>query len=166
MTPSHPTLHIFCGMIAAGKSTLARELAVAPGHVLIDMDHWVATLYQDEITGMQDYFTYWSRLRKLLGPHMATLLEGGMSVVLDCAANTVELRRWLKDIADGAGADHQLHLLEADDELCRARMHRRNAEGSHEFAPDDAAYDVIRQYFSLPGEEEGLTVIRHPQSGG
>ena len=156
-------LHLFCGMIAAGKSTLAREIASAPGCVLISQDSWLDGLYPGEIRTLKDFIDRSAKLQQVVGPHVTELLANGLSVALDFAANTVELRRWMRGLADSAGTGHQLHLLEADDALCKARMHARNAEGKHEFAPDDATYDAIKAHFSLPDPAEGLTVIRHPQ---
>lgn len=43
------TLHLVCGKIAAGKSTLTSELARAQNTVLISEDKWLSTLYPGEI---------------------------------------------------------------------------------------------------------------------
>lgn len=42
-----PTLHMICGKIAAGKSTLAARLAEADRTVLIAEDDWLGALYAD-----------------------------------------------------------------------------------------------------------------------
>ena len=47
MSDLRPTLHFFCGKIAAGKSTLAAKLAEQEGTVLIAEDAWLAALYAD-----------------------------------------------------------------------------------------------------------------------
>ena len=39
------TLHLVCGKIAAGKSTLTAELAAQPRTVLISEDFWTARLF-------------------------------------------------------------------------------------------------------------------------
>lgn len=49
MSNPRPTLHLLCGKIAAGKSTLAKHLAARPATVLISEDHWNSTLFPDEI---------------------------------------------------------------------------------------------------------------------
>lgn len=43
------TLHLLCGKIGAGKSTLSQQLAANPRHVLISEDAWLATLHPGEI---------------------------------------------------------------------------------------------------------------------
>lgn len=41
MSNAAPTLHMLCGKIAAGKSTLAAELGDANGTVIIAEDEWL-----------------------------------------------------------------------------------------------------------------------------
>ena len=43
------TLHFLCGKMAAGKSTLARELAHEHQAVLLEEDHFLAALFPGEI---------------------------------------------------------------------------------------------------------------------
>ena len=43
------TLHLLCGKIASGKSTLAKELATQPSTVIIGEDDWLAHLFPGEI---------------------------------------------------------------------------------------------------------------------
>src|SRR6056297_1047756 len=45
-----PTLHMLCGRICSGKSTLAARLAAASGTVLVTEDTWLDALYPDELT--------------------------------------------------------------------------------------------------------------------
>jgi predicted kinase len=49
------TLHLVCGKIAAGKSTLAAELASRPVTILISEDAWLSCLYKDEQKTIEDY---------------------------------------------------------------------------------------------------------------
>jgi predicted kinase len=159
MSSQKPTLHMMCGKIAAGKSTLARRLADAPATVLISEDYWLSRLYKDELQSVADYSRYARRLRDAMGGHVAALLEAGLSVVLDFPANTVANRQWMRGIFEKADAAHRMHVLDVPDEVCRARLRRRNAEGTHEYAASDAEFDVITSYFTLPSEQEGFATI-------
>jgi predicted kinase len=89
------------------------------------------------------------------------LLKAGMSVVLDYPANTLANRAWMKGIAEEAGVAHQLHYLDVPDDICRARLRARNAEGEHEFAATDAQFDLITSYFVPPTEAEGFILVVH-----
>ena len=74
--------------MAAGKSTLARELAERERALLLVQDDWLATLYPGEITGIPEFVQRYSRLQNALTPHICALLSQGISVVLDFAAAT------------------------------------------------------------------------------
>jgi len=153
------TLHLVCGKIAAGKSTLCARLAAAPGTLLIGEDFWMKRLFGDELREVADYVRLSARLRAAMGPHVAELLGAGLDIVLDFPANTVATRAWMKGIAEAAGARAKLHLLDVPDETCLARLRRRNAAGEHEFAATDAQFALITRHFEPPRPEEGLEIV-------
>jgi predicted kinase len=156
-------LHLACGKIAAGKSTLCAQLAAAPGTVLIGEDEWTKRLFGDEMRDVGDYVRVSAKLRGAMGPHVTRLLEAGLDVVLDFPGNTRATRAFWKAAADAAGAPLVLHWLDVPDSLCRERLHRRNAEGTHDFAGvSDAQFDLITSRFEPPQPDEGLEVVREP----
>ena len=156
-----PTLHLLCGKIASGKSTLAKSLAAEHGAIVLSEDHWLASLYPGEIQAIADYLRCAQRVRGVLGPLVVNLLESGVNVVLDFPANTLANREWLLGLAQAAKVPHRLHYLELDDATCRARLHARNAQGEHDFAATDAEFDLITRHFCVPSEEEGLVIEVH-----
>jgi len=156
-----PTLFLVCGKIAAGKSTLAAELAAAPSTILISEDQWLARLYRAEMNVVADYIQYSARLRAVIGPHVECLLRTGISVVLDFPANTRKQREWMRGILERSGADHELHFLDVSDHICKTRLRERNAAGTHDFAASEAEFAQITSYFMPPADDEGFTVIRH-----
>lgn len=159
MSVQNPTLHMICGKIAAGKSTLAARLAAAPATVLVSEDYWMSRLYEEEVKTVADYVRLSARLRKAMGGHLASLLRAGVSVVLDFPANTIANRQWMRTIFEEAGTAHRLHVLDLPDEICRARLHRRNASGTHEYVVSDAEFDAITRYFQPPTAEEGFETV-------
>ncbi|MEI7875973.1 MAG: ATP-binding protein [Alphaproteobacteria bacterium] len=161
MSKSPPTLHLLCGKIAAGKSTLAKRLAARPGTVLISEDHWNATLFPDELKTIEDYSRYSARVRAAMGPHVVSLLKAGLSVVLDFQANTLAIRRWMRTLIDDSGAAHELHFLDVPDEDCKRRLRARNAAGEHPYQASDADYELFTKYFVPPTPDEGFNVVVH-----
>lgn len=155
------TLHLMCGKIAAGKSTLTEKLAAAPNTIILSEDDLLSSLYPGEIRTLSDYVRCSARLRSAIGPHIESLLRAGISVVLDFQANTINSRDWMRQIFVRAGADHQLHFLDVPDEICMARLRQRNASGTHGFTASDAEFDLITSYFVPPSEAEGFNVILH-----
>ncbi|MFK7881534.1 AAA family ATPase [Roseobacter sp.] len=164
MSHPTPTLHMLCGKIASGKSTLAAKLSEQPKTVLISEDEWLGVLFSSEIRTLQDYVKYASKLKIVMGPHVSYLLMAGVSVVLDFPANTVENRSWMRDLVKGTGAGHQLNVLQATDEICLARLRGRNARGEHPFAATEEQFDRIGRHFVAPSTEEDLNITTHRQS--
>ncbi len=155
------TLHLLCGKIASGKSTLATRLAEAPNTLRLSEDVWLARLYRDQIHSVTDYVRCAALLRDAIGPHVQALLTLGVNVVLDFPANTAANRQWVRSLFEHSGADHILHVLDAPDEVCKARLRARNAAGLHEFAASDEQFELISRYFSAPTGEEGFNVSTH-----
>ena len=154
------TLHMICGKIAAGKSTLAAQLE-GEGAVRLSEDSLLATLYPEEIRSPRDYVQYAARLRTAIGPHVVGLLQAGVSVVLDFPANTITNRDWMRALFTEAGADHQLHLLNVPDAVCLARLHARNAAGDHPFTATEEQFRLFSAHFVAPTAAEGFTVVTH-----
>ncbi|MYM54170.1 AAA family ATPase [Thalassovita mangrovi] len=165
MSLTSPTLHMLCGKIAAGKSTLSSRLEGQDGTVLIAEDDWLNALFAEEMATAADYVRYAAKLRQAMGPHVAALLNAGVSVVLDFPANTVENRAWMRGILQATGAAHQLHVLDVPDEVCLARLRARNAQGDHPFAATEAQFRQFSKHYVAPSPEEGFDVVVHGVEG-
>ena len=161
MQKTPATLHLLCGKIASGKSTLAKELAAQPSTVIISEDDWLAHLFPGEINAIEDYVRCAANLRNAIGPHVGALLRAGVSVVLDIPANTVATRKWMKSLFDGVQSEHLLHILETTDADCKTRLRARNAAGTHAFSVCNRDFEIITGYFVAPRQEEGFNIVRH-----
>jgi len=161
MAWEEPTLHFVCGKIGAGKSTFTTKLGERPGRVVVHEDPLLAALYPGEQKDLADYVRNAGRLRTAIGPHLVQLLRSGLSLVLDFPANTRASRAWMRELAETAGCKHELHFLDVPDEVCRARLHRRNAEGSHEYVVSDEEFDLFTKHFIPPSADEGLNITVH-----
>jgi len=161
MSRNEATLHLLCGKIAAGKSTLSAELAQRPATVVISEDHWLSRLYRDEMKSVSDYLRCSARLREAMRSHLVALLQAGVSIVLDFPANTPGQRAWMRTIFEQAQSAHQLHFLDVPDAICKARLRARNASGDHDFAATDEEFEQITSYFVAPTPEEGFNLVRH-----
>jgi len=161
MHPDQPTLHILCGKIASGKSTLAARLGSQPGTVVIAEDTWLHALFSGELQSVQDYKRCSSKLKDVMRPHVEALLASGLSMVLDFPANTPGQRRWFKEIVEATGVQHILHVLDVSDTVCLARLRARNANGSHPFLVTDTQFHEVSGYFTAPAADEGFNIVRH-----
>ncbi|WP_240705202.1 AAA family ATPase [Pacificoceanicola onchidii] len=157
-------LHMLCGKICAGKSTLATRLAAQPGAVLISEDDWLSKLYGDQMKTIADYGRCSRALQSVMVEHVPALLATGVDVVLDFPANTRAQRAWMKDVLDRSGAEHLLHVLDLPDDVLLARLHARNASGEHPFEVTDAQFEAISKHFEKPVPDEGFTLAIHGEA--
>ena len=160
MSEDTPVLHMLCGKVAAGKSTLSRQLAT-PRTIVIAQDHWMSKLYKEEVQSVADYVRLVPRLCNAIGPHVADILRAGLCVVMDWPANTIAGRAWMRGIFELAGASHKLHFLDVPDEVCLARLQNRNAEGRHEYNVSRGEFEELSSYFQPPTQAEGFDIVIH-----
>jgi predicted kinase len=163
MPSPNATLYCVYGNIAAGKTTLARKLAAQHGAVPFCEDEWLMRL-EAEIETFDDFRKHARRLRAAIGPHVVELLRLGVSVVLDFPANTAKDRAWIRSLFEAANAAHELHVIEAPLDVCKARLRTRNdtkPEGVYfGFVPEET-FDPVMRLLVPPTEAEGFNVIRH-----
>ena len=161
MPATPPTLHLTCGKIAAGKSTLVARLGAEPNTITVSEDAWLVRLYPGEQNSLADYLRNSTRLRSAIAPHLVALLRAGLSVVLDFPANTLVSRAWMRTLFEEAGTAHRLHWLDVPDHVCKARLVGRNASGEHEFTVSDEVFDLFTSHFVPPTPEEGFDLVVH-----
>ena len=165
MTLKGPMLHMFCGKIASGKSTLAAELGKVPGAITLAEDVWLGPIYGDQMSTPADFVRCSAQLRQTIGPHIVELLKGHMTVVLDYQANTVESRAWMRGILDQTEADHALHFFDVPDAVCLDRLRKRNEGGEHPFEATEQQFHMFSKHFVAPGADEGFNIVRHEFDG-
>ena len=151
--------------MAAGKSTLARDLAQREHAVLLVQDEFLDRLFPGEITDMREFVEYSSRLKNALGPHVCALLSKGISVVLDFPGNTRAQRAWFRDLFERANAKHELHFVDASDALCKSQLKERS---KHLPAgtpwTTEAEFEAITAHFQPPSEDERFRIVRHERA--
>ncbi len=161
MSENSPTLHLVCGKIASGKSTLTAKLGSRDATIVIAEDDWLAALYADEMSTVPDYVRCAAKLQNVMGPHVASLLNAGLSVVLDFPANTIAKRTWMRGIIQQTKAANKLHYLDVADDVCLARLRARNASGDHPFAATHEQFLQISRHFVAPSANEGFDIVLH-----
>jgi len=158
-------LMFLCGKMAAGKSTLARELAQRSNAILLVQDELLAFLFPDEIIDTATFLERSSRLRNAIAPHICAILSKGVSVVLDFPGNTRAQRAWFREIFERAHVEHELHFVDASEALCKRQLKDRT---KHLPAgtpwTTDAEFEAITVYFQPPLDDEAFNVVRHERA--
>ena len=158
-------LFFLCGKMAAGKSTLARQLAARQDAMLFEQDHWVETLFPNMIVNVATYIEYSGRINRIVAPIVVDVLTRGISVVMDFPGNTRNQRAWFRSIIDQAGVEHQLHFVDTPDDICKAQLKARSAHlppGTKWTTDED--FELISSHFRAPEHDEAFTIVRHARS--
>lgn len=130
--------------------------------MLLVEDEFLERLFPGQIADLAAYVTYSSRIRDALGPHIRALLSMGVSVVLDFPGNTRRQRAWFRRLIDDAGAEHELHFIDAPDALCLRQLRHRSKDLPAESPwTSEAEFQAVTAYFEPPAAEEGFHVVRH-----
>ena len=156
------TLHFFCGKMASGKSTLAKEITKKHNAILLSEDNWLRHLYPEEIKDISGYIKYSARLKGILTEHIQSLLSNGVSVVLDFPGNTIEQRNWFRSIFEKVSASHILHFVNVSNDICKKQLKERSKnklEGAAFTSETD--FDAITRYFQAPTQEEEFNIVRY-----
>ena len=155
-------LIFFCGKMAAGKSTLAKELAARERAVVLNQDELLERLFPGEVIDVPSYRKCSSRLNSAIGPHVCALLALGTSVVLDFPGNTRSQRAWFRGLFEQTGVEHELHFIDVPDALCKRQLKERSKNLPPGTPwPSAAEFDLIMAHFSPPSADEGFNVIHH-----
>ena len=64
---------------------------------------------------------------RALTPLIASLLSRGTSVVLDFPGNTTKQRAWFRQLFEAAAVEHELHFIDASDDVCKRQLRERSA---------------------------------------
>lgn len=150
------------GKMAAGKSTLARELAEREGALRLSQDELLEALYHGEIVDLAAFTRCSARIQAALGTHICSLLAKGVSVVLDFPANTRRQRAWFRTLIEAAVAEHELHLVIASDDQCKRQLRQRSDDLGLPRGTKwttDADFEEVTAYFDPPAADEGFNVV-------
>jgi predicted kinase len=161
MSSGSGRLLFLCGRMAAGKSTLARQLASDARAALLVEDDFLARLFPDQVVDLAAYVMYSGRIREVLAPHICSLLSLGLSVVLDFPANSRRQRAWFRRLIDDSGAEHELHFVDVPDEVCLRQLKLRSAGIAEERWTSEAEFHLVNAYFEPPTADEGFHIVRH-----
>jgi predicted kinase len=142
-----PRLVLLCGLPAAGKTTIARELAEAYGAVRLDNDEWKLALGIDPFDGDVGI-----RLETQLLALTQRLLTLGTSVILEWGIWTRVERDELRGMARSLGVAVELRFLDVPYEELVRRVVERTANGGIPITAD--IMETSRGIFQPPTEEE------------
>jgi len=148
-------IHLVEGPVGAGKSTHAAELAARLGGVHLALDAWFARLFSPDRPGtgvMPWYMARKDRLVVLMWEHALELRAAGVTPILELGLVQRQARAEIYERARMNAVALRVHVLDADREIRRERVARRNVAQGPTFAMvvSDAVFDLASDAWEPP----------------
>jgi len=154
-----PTVHMICGTLGAGKTTLARRLASETRGVRFSLDEWIMQLFGTEAPEAM-HFPWWheraQRCSSQIWALCTQLLSHDLDVILDFGFALRQHRAEYLALARAAGARVKLYVVSADAPVRRQRVRARNEQRTETFAltVTDAMFDGSETWWEPPTSDE------------
>lgn len=148
-------VHLLCGLVGAGKTTYAKQLAVSLPAVRFSLDEWMLRLHglaYDE----PEYALRVDDCKALIWDTAVQVLRLGNDVVLDWNQWNRERRAYWKSKAEAAGVEGALHFLDVALEVAITRATQRESPSSHPMVADAVRHAA--SIFEPPAKNEGLEI--------
>jgi predicted kinase len=152
---------LVCGLVAAGKSTLARRLADELPAVRLSRDEWMIRLHG---LGYEEpgYVERLGPCTELLWDTALAIVTADASVVLDWNFWSRERRADARRRAAAAGVAVRLHWLDLPVDVAVERARTRLAAqpaDAHRIGEDGVRH--MATIFEPPEDAEGILITRH-----
>ena len=120
------TVHLLCGMICAGKTTLAERIRQETGAFPLSVDELMLSLFEPYMGDA--YAPMLEKATEFLYRTAERMLDNGQDVTLDFGFWTPELRKAARERFERGGHIVLLHYLPITPEEWVVRVEKRNAE--------------------------------------
>lgn len=151
-------VHLICGKICSGKSTLAKTLAEEKNAVILSCDEVTWALFDNDLGEKHDEMT--GRIRAYLLQKTNEIIRTGTDVILDWGFWTASYRQEVRAYFDAASVEVCWHHVAVSPEEWERRIEKRNAAvlagESHDYFVDEGLRAKLEQLFEEPAENELL----------
>lgn len=153
------SVHIVFGPLGAGKSTLARKLSAKLTGVRFSIDEWMFRLYGPDLPQPMNLAWVLTRVQRCeaqMWEMCLQVLDSGRDVVLDQGFMTEADRTRVRLLAGQSGYQVSSYFIDADLQLRRERVMRRNTEKGETYAFEVTGpmFDAMEARFERPSPKE------------
>ncbi|MBR6790208.1 MAG: ATP-binding protein [Oscillospiraceae bacterium] len=151
-------VHLICGRICSGKTTLAKTLAEEHNAVILSCDEVTWALFGNDLGEKHDQMT--GRIRTYLLQKAVEIIRAGTGVILDWGFWTAAYRREIREYFAAASVEVCWHYVTVSPVEWERRIGKRNAAvlsgESHDYFVDEGLRAKLERLFEEPEENEFL----------
>lgn len=153
------TLTLVCGLPGAGKTTLAKKLALERLAVRLCPDDWIIGILKD-VNDTVERDRLRDPVEQLLWKLAQELLKLGTSVIMENGFWGKDERESYRLTATMLGANVELHFVDVSFEVLWERVEKRNSNPT-EFVMTKQELEAAFNAFQPPTDEEGKAYDRY-----
>ncbi len=152
-------LILVCGPTGVGKTTYSLSLSKEIEGIRFSIDPWMQTLFAKDMTELD--FTWMmervNRCSDQIWQVSQQILAINGNVILDLGFTTKEQRDVFTDRARALGVNPEVHYLNADTDVRKHRVDKRNQEKDpsvYAFEVTDMMFEFMEPRFEVPDQDE------------
>jgi predicted kinase len=154
-----PTIHMLCGFICSGKTTLAQKLERKLKAVTFCHDEWMARLFGQEFSDERGV-AYAPKVHALISRTYEKLLKLKIDIVLDDGFWRKCDRDNMRKRAVQLGAKPKLYFLDCPKDILIQRLRERDAKRKPDSViVSEAKFKISWKYFEPPGTDEEYELV-------
>ena len=151
-------VYCLCGFVGSGKTTYAKRLCREISAFRLSIDEWMIPLFGEHM-GRELFEERRTLLEDLFKQQTIQLAKLGVPVVMDFGfwkkSDRDQIRRW----ADDNDLLVEIHYLEQDFEVCKARSLARNGQSdSRSYTMTPEMLSLFWSWFEPPNDEQVVIV--------
>ena len=153
-----PSIHLMCGFIGFGKTTIAKRLEKELPAVRFTHDEIMLERYG---RNPEDFQVKYKLVDEDIRKRAEQAILHGQNVIMDYGFWNRETRKEYWEWAKTLTEDVFFEAVECDVELAKKRALKRSFENSQELFIDDNCFDVLLKKYEPISDDEKIIVNRH-----
>ena len=155
-----PSIHLLCGFMGFGKTTLSKSLRKDYNAVVLTHDDFMTKLYGNNPPESEFRIAY-DKVDNLIWELAEKIIKTGVDVVLDNGFWTAEKRKDAFVKAKIISEHIVFHQLICAMDIAKSRVLKRTLEDDNSLDIDSNCFDMFAKNYSNITADEGYQVIYH-----
>ncbi|MCL2229341.1 MAG: ATP-binding protein [Firmicutes bacterium] len=156
------TIHLMCGYMGFGKSTIAKQIAKEHNAVMLSRDEMKLTIFGRNPT-RDGFYEHTQKIREVIWDLVEKIIATGTDVVIDSGNWTADMRSKVYKRAKSITPNVILHVILCDMQVAKQRSISRTLKSTDTLEVDAAHFDRRAHMFEPVTEKEAknYTIVYH-----